>query len=216
MADRQVPAVIALDDVTACLVTRGDVSMDAIIDSLPFTKIIIYDNSRETDLAVYGRYAAVARADTPFVFVQDDDCLLASEAFEQLLAAHEPGHVVANMPQQFRHDFYADHALVGFGAIFERDLPASAFDRHMIYEAEHSPRPWVHEGDHFGGVDPFWQWEFYRGCDIIFATLTPRVLVDVAYTDRDFASADNRMWKQPNHLGERTRMLELARKVRDQ
>jgi hypothetical protein len=29
------------------------------------------------------------------------------------------------------------------------------------------------------------------------------------------ASDPDRMWKQPGHLGERNRMLELARKVRD-
>jgi hypothetical protein len=61
------------------------------------------------------------------------------------------------------------------------------------------------------GPEDFW----HRTCDIVFTALTPRVLVDVPYEDLPWASAENRMWKQPTHREERGRMLELVRQVRD-
>ena len=45
--------------------------------------------------------------------------------------------------------------------------------------------------------------------------LTPHVWVDVPYVNMPWATADDRMYRQPGHTGERARMLELARKVRD-
>jgi hypothetical protein len=57
--------------------------------------------------------------------------------------------------------------------------------------------------------------KFLRTCDVVFTTLTPRVLVDVPKQDMAYATNSTRMYRQPGHLDERTRMLHLARKVRD-
>jgi hypothetical protein len=201
-------------NVSAVIVTRGDVDLSPVLDSLPREwQKVIWDNSqRARDLSVFGRYAAISECEHETIYVQDDDCLLAPESLVELAAAAEemPRTLVANQPAAFRHDFYTDHCLVGFGAMFNRDLPMMAFGRFFLHGAEglmpseallraitEQPQP------------------FLRTADIIFTTLAPRFLVDVPYTDREFASAPNRMWKQPDHLGERTRMLELARKVRD-
>jgi hypothetical protein len=105
-------------------------------------------------------------------------------------------HVVCNMPPEFRHDFYTDHALVGFGACFHRDAPERAFKNWPIWP---------------GGDIDF----FHRTCDIVFTALTPRVLVDVPKTNLWWAEDESRMWRQPAHIEERTRMLELVKKVRD-
>lgn len=112
------------------------------------------------------------------------------------------GQLVCNMPPKFRHDGYTDSCLVGFGACFHRDAPTRAFGRFMEHHDHMIPL----------GIrqDVFW-----RTCDVVFTTLTPRVLVDVPKVDREFASDPDRMWKQPEHYGERVRMLELARQVRD-
>jgi hypothetical protein len=198
--------VIAASDVSAVLVTRGDVDMMPIVESLAeFADVNVWDNSVEPDLAVYGRYAALARCSRDVVLVQDDDVLLPRESILALCAAYEPGVLVANMPQRFRDTgFYDDHCLVGFGALFDRELPRSAFHRFA--------------SDPFDGYSN-WGWylpggeRFNRACDIVFSAFTPRKLLDLPYKDRDFASAPNRMWRQPNHVGERTRMLELVRQL---
>lgn len=198
--------MIPASKVTACLVTRGDVPMDQVVDSLPFERVLIYDN--DPDLGVYGRYAAVAQAESSVCFVQDDDCVLDPEAFEMLLAAYEPGHVVCNLPQRFRDTgSYDDSALVGFGALFDRDLPERAFTRFALASHAHGAVAW--------GTDGIDRSFFDRECDSVFTMLTPRILVDAPYSDLPWASAPNRLWKQPEHNGERERMRKLVRQVRD-
>jgi hypothetical protein len=189
--------LLAPDQVSAVLVTRGDVDMTPVVESLPFDDVVVWDNSEQGDACVYGRYAAIYEAKHPVIYVQDDDCVLAPESIETLLAAYEPGKIVANMPERFR-PHYPDSCLVGFGALFDRALPEASFKRFRLT----SGTGWLSDG-------------FTRTCDVVFTALTPRVLVDVPYEDREFASAPNRMWKQPGHHGERVRMLDLARQVRD-
>ena len=80
---------------TAIIVTRGDVALQPIIDTLPYSNIVIWDNStRPYDAGVFGRYLAISEATRPVVFVQDDDCIVHCHA--ELLAAYEPGVVVGN------------------------------------------------------------------------------------------------------------------------
>lgn len=153
----------------------------------------------DPDLSVYGRYAAIDRVAAPVILTLDDDVLLPPESIAALIAAYQPGHIVANMPERFR-PHYPDSCLVGFGAIFDRDLPARAFQR--LYE-------WDDEYQGYGTE------HFRRTCDVVFTTLIPRILLDLPYEDREFASAADRMWKQPGHHAERARMLDLARQVRD-
>lgn len=204
-AGRENPSVT----VSAIIVTRGDVSLDKIIgqdwpDSVG--EILVHDNSVEIDLSVYGRYAAVETAKNPIIFVQDDDVLLPRESLETILSrltVSDPHAVVCNMPARFRDQPQyerGDSALVGFGACFHRDAPKRAFEK------------FVAPADGFNLASGPW---FHRTCDVTFTALTPRVLVDVPYEDLPHAHAENRMWKQPQHVEERMRMLELVRKVRD-
>lgn len=196
--------MLTADQVSAVLVTRGDVDMTEILDSLDAARIedvVIWNNALETvDLAVYGRYHAIEQARSPVIYVQDDDCVLEPGSLEQLLAAYEPGVCTANVPERFRQH-YPDSGLVGFGAVFDRDLPEQAFARFGRFDFNGDP----------GWVDGM----FNRRVDNVFTTLTPMKLVDVAYRDQPWASAAGRMWTSPGHVGERDRMIELARRVRD-
>jgi len=215
-------------NVSAIIVTRGDVDLAPVLDSLPDDwEQIVWDNSggisvldpdfpggfahdAVRDLSVYGRYAAIEYAAHDLIYVQDDDVIVSNPQeivdtwkWERVMAdtphlRSDPNILVANMPQEFRHAGYTDSCLVGFGACFHRDLPRKAFGR----------------------FDPPSQRVtsdmFERTCDVVFTTLAPaRGLVDVPITHREFASDPARMWKQPGHVAERARMLELARKVRD-
>lgn len=209
-------------NVSACLVTRGNVDMQPVIDSLPRDwEIVLWSNGERmvwrsdgwaevcSDISVYGRYAAIEYASHDLIYVQDDDVIVSDPAaivaeWCEASGRREPlglpmaEHIVANMPQEFRHDGYTDSCLVGFGACFHRDLPTRVFDRFfdMGFEFEWS--------------------EFNRTCDVVFTTLAPaRVLVNVHKTNREFAEDPDRMYRQPEHVGGRKRMLELSRKVRD-
>lgn len=226
-------------DVTGIIVTKGDQDLGPCLETWPENwNRLIWDNGRNPrrkgpaallgryrdreavllidnlpDLSVYGRYAAIEYAADHLVFVQDDDVVvsdpesIASEWEQNAWESHD--HLVANMPPEFR-PHYPDACLLGFGACFHRDAPARAFQRYARKVAD-----WACiNGDVPVGLnldDPM----ILRECDRLFTVLTPRVLVDVPKTDRDFASDPDRLWRAPEHHGSTKRMLELARKVRD-
>lgn len=232
-------------NVSAIIVTRGDVPLGPILESLPPAwEKIVWNNAgwcsrwlpvghyeklaNVEDEGVYGRYAAIDYATSDVIYVQDDDVIVSdpraivrcweaarAEPFLPLpygsvsrAAQGAPfdrtDHIVCNMPQEFRHDFYRDHALVGFGAAFHRDAPDMAFS--LMVGAEDTEPPFFTEG---------WGEIFNRTCDVVFTGLTPRVLVDVPKENMPYASDDNRMWKQPQHQGERARMLDLVLRARE-
>jgi len=225
---------VELVSVSAVIVTRGDVNLDRILDSLRDYERIVWDNSRRMvgilqsgargdeplswtvahgidDVAVYGRYAAIAEAKHPLIFAQDDDIVLPRESIEEIIRASDSGaaaygQLVVNMPQNFRHSFYQEHALIGFGSCFHRDLPERAFARF---------RSSLVSSTYFTIPDSAQNGFTCRTCDVVFTTLTPYVMVDVPYEQLPWSDDDNRMWRQPTHREERQRMLDLARQVRD-
>ncbi len=191
---------IAPEKVAPIVVTRGDVPLGEIIDSLSgvgFADGYFWNNGGDDeDLSVYGRYAAIAEIDAPVVLVQDDDVALDREAIDGLLAAYEPGRITANLPPEYR-ERYTDNTLVGFGSCFDRDLPAKAFAR-------------------FRERAPFTEEKFFRRtCDIVFTMLTPFTLVDLPFEYLPHTRAPNRMYRQQGNGSERAAMQKLAREVRD-
>lgn len=185
------------DDVTICLVTRGDVDLGPIFESLaPLSpdRLVVYDNSRQTDRAVFGRYIATQLGATELVYVQDDDCVVDADA---IVAAHEPGRLVANMPVSRWAD-YPDSTMVGWGAVFERRLAFEAFNRYWAQPGVQIPR------------DPV----FDRTCDVVFSALTPRTVIDVGFSHLPWAETDGRMFRQPGHKSERDRVLQRCRELR--
>jgi hypothetical protein len=211
--------------VSAIIVTRGDVDLAPVLHSFfNEWEILVWDNgvghlrvypphegpplgprlidsyrlTAAEDVAVYGRYDAIEYATNDLIYVQDDDCVVSDpQALVDawLEAAHFNDHVVCNMPPEFRHEFYEEHALVGFGAVFHRGAPARAFAS-------------------FGAYGSLVTREvFNRTCDIVFTGLTPRVLVDVPFENLPHAYHETRMWKQAGHQAERVRVLDLVREM---
>ncbi len=118
--------------------------------------------------------------------------MLPPESVAALLAAYEPGRIVANMPARFRRR-YTDSCLVGFGAVFDRDLPARAFDRF-----KRAGRAWA-----------------YRDRpDVIFTALTPFTLLDVPVEILPYAYGPDRAFRQRTHVVDRHRALSHARAAR--
>lgn len=233
-------------NVSAVIVTRGNVDLRPVLDSLPREwEQVVWNNSgydsgasvsvRRSpakhertpgnlsvhevgpDMSVYGRYAAIEFATWDVIYVQDDDCIVSDpqqvvDMWEEmscldLIEAGDGNIVVCNQPEPWRSNpFYADHALVGFGAAFHRDAPERAWRRWMDwrgYIAEWPPPDCA-------WLEPW----FLRTCDIVFTALTPRVLVDIPHTSFDYASDPDRMWRQLSHQSERQRMLDLVLQVR--
>lgn len=161
-----------IGNITACLVTRGDVQMDTIRASLPFRDILIWDNSAaEQDVSCYGRFKAAMTAATPLILTQDDDCLMPVFG---LLEAFDPAkmRMLVNVPPD-------EKPLTAWGAIFYRDTVKAAFDRYLAAYPE----------------DDF----FYRTCDVIHTSLTPWDRVDLGHADFPWAAAENRMYRAPDH-----------------
>lgn len=204
-------------NVSAIVVTRGDVPIEPIFRSLPdewqklewdngagrvrewsvdMNVFAPYWQEKVRDVAVYGRYAAIEFASHDLIYVQDDDCIVSDP--QAIVNAYYEDMLVCNMPEPWRSNpFYEQHALVGFGAAFHRDMPKRAFDRVHIDLSARSDVEW-----------------FNRTCDVAFTYLTPKVLVDVPHASFNYAWHDNRMWRQPEHQVERDRMLQKVGEIR--
>jgi hypothetical protein len=79
------------EDVSAVIVTKGDVDLAPVLDSLIFDDVIVYDNSVEKDLMTFGRVVAARRATRKVIYSQDDDIVHTPEAQREIVAAYEPG-----------------------------------------------------------------------------------------------------------------------------
>ena len=169
-------------NVTACLVTRGNVDMQPILDSIPDEwEKIVWNNAERDDLGIYGRYAAIAEATHDVIVTQDDDLIVT--CWEQLLEAYEPGVLTVNYPQPW------DIPWVARGAIFDRHLPAEAF---AIYDTAH---PRDRDFTHYI-------------CDGIFAQLTPkRKVVDYGSVDLPYCNDSGRISTEGGWYGERRDLI---------
>ena len=120
------------DQVTACLVTRGDQPdmMRRIRESLIFDRVVVWDNSQATDWKCAGRYMAAALADTQVVYFQDDDVIVPPDTQRRLVHAYMPGVVIANWGHGDTPDGYDDLPLVCGGAVLDRQLCFDAISRY--------------------------------------------------------------------------------------
>lgn len=173
--------------VSAALVTRGDVDMGEILDSIEAAgvrDVVVWNNrDRGQDLQCYGRFAAVAECANDWIYTQDDDLVAPVSG---LLAEVDPdtdrGQVVANN----RAD--EEWRLLGIGSVFHRSLVEGCFD---AYTSRH-------------GFDT----DFCRVADVVFAYQHPYRRVVLGYRDLPwgFHTAENpRMYGAADHVAVRER-----------
>ncbi len=193
-------------DISAVIVTKGDVDLSPILESLPFDDIVVWDNSKEAqDAKVYGRYLGIERAKHDFVYVQDDDCIIrASYAcvlsrWPELCRLGVTGHrhvderqeILCNVPSPDHRKFYdgLGMSLVGWGAIFHRSL-VGCFE------------------------DYFAQWPkdelFLRECDRVFTSLNPFYNVQLPITHLAHAHGKDRMGMEKRHGND---LAEIRRRI---
>lgn len=168
---------------TAVIVTRGDVDLQPVLDSLPKSwPVVIWNNSeRLADLKVYGHFAALAEVQTEFCFMQDDDAICPAA---ELLKAWKPKYA----DLIFTNVGDGDTPWISWGAIFHKDLPGPAIERYV---------------DAYGMDDDVLYW-----CDLIFSALTPWTNIDLGVEHLPHYRAANRMVMKPTHYSEQARILE--------
>lgn len=183
-------------DIAAVLVTRGDVDLQPILDSLPYPEVVVWDNStRPFDAKVFGRYLAILETSKPVIYIQDDDCVV--HCHDELRGYYEPGRIVANMVTEHRA---GEPPMLGWGALFDRDLPWGAFEK------------WLQAGYPMDRL-------FVGYPETIFTALVPCIRLNIGshthpetkgHTDLPWATAPSRSYRQRNHASEFALVLERA------
>lgn len=190
-------AVIGVDDVGAVIVTRGDCDLSPILDSLIFKDVTVWDNSVVGDQGAFGRYIGILLTARAVIFVQDDDCIITPEDQQRLVDEYEPGVISALMPPE-RIDYH-DTVLIGWGAMFDWNMPAKAFAR------------WRDAGHEM-------QTQEFKvvGCDFVFPLLSLWKRLDAYHVDLPHAHAPNRTWGSwPRYAEVKERYLREGRAIRD-
>jgi len=184
-------------DVSAVLVTRGDVDLEPILATLPFDDVVIWNNSEKAeDARCYGRFLGIVEAKHEIIYFQDDDIIFREH--RALLNHYLPDRITTNMPSPWYEQSGYDEmgcALVGAGSLVPRDLPWPAFGRYL---AEY----------------PYDE-QFLTYCDFVHGILTPSQRYDFGYTILPHASAPNRIYTQPGAHDRKMVMCNRALKLRD-
>ena len=167
-------------NVCAIIPTRGDVSTGIICDHLKSYKQISEVRFVIGDTP-FNRYRSILESRHEIILTQDDDCVT---DIRPLLEAYDPAFIVNAMTEAHAANYQGNQTLIGFGAIFHRSLVEHAFNN--------------------------WNWErdalFYRESDRIFPTVNPHKTVFPRIDILPHANAENRLWKQPDHIAARDAM----------
>lgn len=173
------------EQVSAVLVTRGDVDLTPILDSLPFSDIVVWDNSkRPVNMKVYGRYLAMLETVNDTIYTQDDDCVCPSL---DLVERWDGDRLLVNVPPE-------ETPWMAWGAVCDR---WHAWDTHARYLSEH----------------PFDE-DFLYWCDVAYAYTAGWERVDLGHEDLPCATAPNRMYHMPDHYPGQNRVKAKASAVR--
>lgn len=190
--------------VSAVLVTRGNVDLTHVLDSLIFDEVVVWDNSVEdVDQMTYGRSLAVARAKHPIIFSQDDDIVHSPENQLRILDEYEPGVLVGCMWDEWSEGAktqgisqgYDDLVFAGSGSVYDSHIPGDAIARYL---------------DRYPLDDFFRLW-----CDTLVGVIAPNRQVDIRFDILPCATDDYRMCNQENAVELKTEAIMRARQVRD-
>lgn len=175
-------------DISAIIVTRGNVDLAPILDTLPYEDLVIWNNAeRRIDYKAFGRYAAIPEARQPFIYWQDDDVIFTRHA--ELLDAYEPGKLVTNMDGPWINGAgYRDKVYMqGAGSLIDSRIPAKIWEQYLAK----------------------WPWDddALTEADFVFGTLVPGKVVDLGYEVRPFADDPDRLYQTPGQTERKWRMI---------
>ncbi len=198
------PTPNLVDNVTAVVVTRGDVDLTPVLESLIFSDVVVWDNSVEQDLKTLGRYAAVGRGKNCIYYSQDDDIIHTPENQRRIISEYESGVLVGCMwpewslgaYQQGIEGGYDDLVFAGSGSVWDRQTVRKALDSYL---------------DHFPADEFFNLW-----ADTIAGVIAPTRQLDIRFDILPCAENDNRMCNLPDGVANKTEAINRARWVRDE
>ncbi len=183
---------LARADVSAIIVTRGNVDLEPILHTIPYPDVVVWNNTeREHDYKPFGRYAAIPETKNPVIFWVDDDVKFTNH--DALLRAYEPGKLIANMDADWIKGagYEGIVAMQGAGSLCDASLPAEVFAR---YFAEY---PW----DEDARIE----------ADFIFGVLAPAKVIDIGYDTMPYTDDPDRLYTQPGQTERKWRMIERCR-----
>jgi hypothetical protein len=158
-------------DISAVIVTRGDVDLGPVLSSIDADEVII----RRGHDGIWERWEAAQSAKHHVIYTQDDDAVV---DFPAVIQEYDPERVTCNMPLDRRPGYPDAIALVGWGCVFDR--PAlEAFTRYRKY----------FPNDHL----------FRREADRVFTGLNRLKLIEIPFEHLPIAFERQRMGAQPEH-----------------
>jgi hypothetical protein len=199
---------MSTDKVSAVIVTRGDVPLDAILASLRqvprIDDVCIWDNSQTAyDAKTWGRHAALPAVHHGVIYSQDDDLVHEPEAIGRILDAYRPGVLTGCMwpewsaaaERQGIAGGYSDLAFPGSGSVYDREVPLVAAGRYL---ARHP-------------LDEF----FLTWCDAVIGVLAPTVQLDERFRTLPAAHLPDRLARLDKGGAKKREAMERARFIRD-
>jgi hypothetical protein len=184
-------------EVTACIITRGDLDMTPIIETIPSDwELSVWDPARRPDEGVWGRYVLVADAKTPLVYLQDDDVIFRGQRALLHQWRATPDLMLCNWPHGTTGPrCFDDCGLMHAGAIVKRDSMLRGVEAYL----EH----WPHDLD------------FSRDCDMAAGVLTPHRYTLMPHELRPAVHNPNRMSHQPWQRETKMRVYNRSVAIRD-
>lgn len=185
------------------VVTRGDVDLTPVLDSLIFDDVVVWDNSRQPrDEMTYGRILAISRARNQIIYSQDDDIIHTPANQQAIIDAYQPGVLTGCMWPEWSDGAraqgieggYDDLVFCGSGSVYDCTVPLNA------------ARPYLKQYT----LDDF----FRLWADTIVGVIAPTRQLDIRFETLPCAEADNRMCNLPDAVALKTRAIRRARFVR--
>ena len=190
-------------EVTAVIVTRGDVDLTPVLDSLIFDDVVIWNNRERHDEMTYGRLLALYEARNDVIYSQDDDIIHSPENQRDIVAAYEPGVLTGCMwpewsdgaRRQGIENGYDDLVFPGSGSVYDQE---TAFEAIAAYRSHYE-------------LDDFMRlWS-----DTIIGIIAPTKQLPLAFAELPHADNDNRMSHMEDAVALKTEAIMRARRVRD-
>lgn len=173
--------MLAPKSVCAVIPTRGDVPMADIVRHL-YSYPEIAEVKVMVGDTIFNRYLGALEAKQEVIYTQDDDCIT---DIRPILQAYDPRLIVNAMTKRHAKQYRRRQTLLGFGSLFHRSLLQNLMDPKWIRDEL-----------------------FYSKCDRIFSTVNEHKTVFPKITLLPYSTADNRLYRQPDHGAKVTAMNE--------
>ncbi len=192
------------DQVSAVIITRGDVDLTPVLESLIFDDVVVWDQTFEADdEMLWSRTLAASRAKHTVIYSQDDDIVHTPENQRRIIEAYEPRVLVgcmwpewsAGAKAQGIEGGYDDLVFAGSGSVYDLGVPFSAAGRYL---------------DHFPEDDFFRLW-----ADTIIGVIAPTKQLDIRFEALPCAENANRICNMDDTVALKTEAIRRARLVRD-